>query len=343
MSLVESLTRGVIEHVSPVRLGDAVGQVRLVYEQAEREFALAPPLTVHSVDSQLLAAVWAATREALIVGPHRPVKEAIAASVSVINACPFCVDIHSMMIREDATTVAIQARAPERIEDARTAGAVRFALGTMEPAKAADLAKTIDAADLAAFAGTAVLFHYLNRVVNVFMRDSSPLAAAGFLRRPARALAAATVGRSVTGVAASPGASLALLESQSPNGIPWLDEHPAIGPALAALFRAAQHSLKGLASPGTVTQLTQHFSDWHGEPAPMGRSWLAEATRGIPGDELPVARLALLAGRSAYAVTEEDIASARSIHGRDVELVRMVAWGAGAASRRVADWIGGTP
>lgn len=343
MSLFENLTRRVIEHVSPVRLGDAVGQVRQVYEQAEREFALAPPQTVHSVAPELFAAVWAATREALVVGPLRPVKEAIAAAVSVINACPFCVDIHSMMIREDATTVAIQARTPEQIEDARTAGAVRFALGTMEPAKAAVLAKTIDASDLGAYAGTAVLFHYLNRVVNVFMRDSSPLAAAGFLRKPARALAAVTVGRSVTGVAASPGASLALLESQSPTGIPWLDAHPAIGPALAALFRATRHSLDGLASPDTVAQLTRHFSTWHGEPAPLGGSWLADATLGLRHNDIPVARLALLAGRSAYAVTELDIAAVRSLHAGDAELVRIVAWGAGAASRRVADWIGGTP
>lgn len=343
MSLVENLTLRVIEHVAPVRRDNAVGQVRQVYEQAEREFALAPPLTVHSVDPPLLAAVWAATREALIVGPHRPVKEAIAAAVSVINTCPFCVDIHSMMIREGATTAAIRALAPERIEDARTAGAVRFALGTMQPAKAFGLAATIDAADLAAYAGTTVLFHYLNRVVNVFMRDSSPLAATGFLRHPARALAAATIGRSVTDVAATPGASLAILEPQTPTGIPWVDAHPAIGPALAALFSATRHLLDGLASPDTVAQLTRHFSTWHGEPAPLGRSWLADATLGLPRDDLPVARLALLAGRSAYAVTEQDIAAVRSLHAGDAELVRIVAWGAGAASRRVADWIGGTP
>jgi AhpD family alkylhydroperoxidase len=86
-----------IRYVTPVGRRAARGLVAQVYRQAEREFGLiAPPLSLHSPAPGPLAASWLMLRETLIAGgsASRATKEAVAAAVSLGNACPYCVEVH---------------------------------------------------------------------------------------------------------------------------------------------------------------------------------------------------------------------------------------------------------
>ncbi len=58
---------------------------------------MVPPLTLLSAQPDILAAVWSIWRESqLALGPvQRTSTEAIAAAVSRLNACTYCVDAHS--------------------------------------------------------------------------------------------------------------------------------------------------------------------------------------------------------------------------------------------------------
>ncbi len=79
--------------------GDATGLVATIYEQMADEFAIVPPLTIHSVVPDILAGVWCLSREAFVVGPGGRVRrEMVAAAVSRSNACPYCVEVHSAML-----------------------------------------------------------------------------------------------------------------------------------------------------------------------------------------------------------------------------------------------------
>ena len=91
-----------IRYVSPVLPGAADGLVASVYAQAERDFGLiAPPLALHSPAPQALAAAWLMLRETLLAAGTAPrqQKEVVAASVSAANACPYCVAVHTAVIK----------------------------------------------------------------------------------------------------------------------------------------------------------------------------------------------------------------------------------------------------
>jgi AhpD family alkylhydroperoxidase len=65
-----------------------------------REFGpVAEPLELHAPAPAILAAVWSTLRETVLVGvvPRR-VKETVAASISRLNRCPYCVDAHASLL-----------------------------------------------------------------------------------------------------------------------------------------------------------------------------------------------------------------------------------------------------
>jgi hypothetical protein len=66
--------------------GQTTGLVAAVYTQIEEEFALVPPLTIHSPIPEILASVWCVEREGYIVGrAGRADRESVAAAVSKTN------------------------------------------------------------------------------------------------------------------------------------------------------------------------------------------------------------------------------------------------------------------
>ena len=88
-----------IRYLQPVSPATATGLVAEVYSQARREFGLLPPIPVHSPVPRLLAGAWCVLRETLVTGQvERPVKEALAAAISRLNRCPYCIDAHTLML-----------------------------------------------------------------------------------------------------------------------------------------------------------------------------------------------------------------------------------------------------
>jgi AhpD family alkylhydroperoxidase len=74
-----------------------------VYQQMQTDFLPVPPLTLHSPVPQLMAGAWSIIRETLYTGQvDRALKEAVAATVSKTNACPYCVDVHTSMLHATA-------------------------------------------------------------------------------------------------------------------------------------------------------------------------------------------------------------------------------------------------
>ena len=89
-----------MQYINHVKPSEAKGLVAQVYSQIKQDFGrIVEPFTLHSPIPQLLAGVWMASRESELVGAvPRETKEAIAACVSKLNRCPYCVDAHSIML-----------------------------------------------------------------------------------------------------------------------------------------------------------------------------------------------------------------------------------------------------
>ncbi|SRR6266496_1107457 len=88
-----------IKYVKPVQYRSATGLTADIYRQMQADFLPVPLLTLHSPVPEVMAGVWSILRETLLAGQvDRALKEAVAATVSKTNACPFCVDAHTAML-----------------------------------------------------------------------------------------------------------------------------------------------------------------------------------------------------------------------------------------------------
>jgi AhpD family alkylhydroperoxidase len=339
-----------IRHLRPVPYAVARGLVRDVYDQMRRDFQLVTPITLHAPVPELLAAVWSAGRESLVAAgggggsevDSRAAREAVAAAVSRINACPFCTDVHAMMLHgagAGRAAAILGSEDPGRVEDPALAPLVRWALGTGRPGSRPAPRPPFGRREAPRFIGTAVGFHYINRVVNVFL-DASPFPLPPGLRglRPLVARAAgAAVARRIARLAPEPGASLALLpEAELPADLAWAGRDPNVAGAFARLAAAVERA--GASIPAAVRSAARaRIEAWRGE-AP-GPGWLDRAVADLDEGDRPAARLVLLAALALHRVSDAEVAALRARGASDADLLALVAWAAFTAARRIGTWL----
>ena len=165
-----------IKYVSTVRPSAADGLVAEVYRQIRRDFgAVAGPLRLHSAAPELLAGAWCACRETLVAGDvPREHKETVAAVVSEINRCPWCVDAHTTMLRAGAYgSVADELGRGELAgsSDSKFGRIAAWAAATRTPGSPALRSAPFAHQDAAEMIGTAVVFHYINRLVTILLPE----------------------------------------------------------------------------------------------------------------------------------------------------------------------------
>jgi AhpD family alkylhydroperoxidase len=333
-----------VRHVAPVRPGAATGLVARVYDQVERDFGmLAPPIALHSPAPGPLAASWLMLRETLLTTGlvDRAAKEAVGAAVSLGNTCPYCVEVHSATLgglTPGGDAAAIAAGRIESIADP----AVR------EIASWARACGGKDATERAPFparrapelVGTVVAFHYLNRMVNVFLRESPfppslPAAARGGLLR----LLVKVLGRTTREVRPS-GSSLSLLPAAPlPADLSWAAGDPHVGGAFARAAAAVDEGGSRSVPTAVRDLVTVRLAAWDGNPPGLGRAWADDAVSGLPVAERPAGRLALLTALASYQVDRPDIDAFRRGGHDDRALIELTSWASFAAARQMGAWI----
>lgn len=324
-----------IEHVVPTDPSTATGLVHEVYRQVERDFGmLAPPIALHSPAPTVLAAAWVMLHEGLLATGTTPraTKEAIATAVSAANACPYCVDIHG-------STLAALDRGPD------SAAIAADRIGDVTDPHLRDILQwarrpTLDAvvpfpvAQLPAFGGVAVVFHYINRMVSVFLRRSPLPPLTGRARRGAKWMA----GRVMGSLARRPVATGAALDLLPPAAVP-ADLAWAGTTRIAEAFARAGSAIEEAAAsvvPERIQYLVRaRLADWDGTPPGLSASWVDAALAGVPDDELPAGRLAMLTAFSAYQVGDAVIAGFKRHDPRDASLVTVTSWAAHVAARSI--------
>jgi AhpD family alkylhydroperoxidase len=312
-------------HIKVVKRRHATGLVADVYRQVERDFGmLAPPTAMHSASPPVLAASWLILRETLLAEgkADRASKEAVATGVSEANSCPYCADVHGMTL----------AAIPEPTDLTEL---TEWARGTVtsaaEPPGSPEQAPEL--------VGVAVAFHYYNRMVNVFLRESpfpshvpenaKPKARkvlGGVLRPPARG--------------ARPGDSLDLLPPASvPEDLDWARGNPVVTDAFARAYAATE--VAGIRSiPAGVRRVVHNrLSTWDGRSPGISRSWLDELVAPLPPAERPAGRLALAIALASYQVDEGLVDAYRQTAPKDSALVELAAWASMAAARRISTWL----
>ncbi|GIG56783.1 alkyl hydroperoxide reductase AhpD [Longispora fulva] len=321
-----------IRHVSAVRRGRATGMVAQVYRQMERDFGvLAPPIALHSPAPPTLAAAWTLLREVLIVGGTAPraAKEAVATAVSLGNACPYCATIHN-----NALTV-LGAPGVESAEGGPELGAFAdWVLSAQNPGAA--VAPPFPAEQTAELVGVAVLLHYLNRVVNVLLRDVPlppgvpELALSPVLWVLGRGMLAASRRTHV------PGRALVLLPAaELPTDLAWAAGNESVADAFARACAAIDEAGRRSVPEPVRALVLDNLSGWRGGLRGISRSWVEDLVAVLPEGQRAAGRLTLLVAFASYQVDAGVVRGCREAGADDGALVEMCSWAAMAAARQV--------
>ncbi|NTV02819.1 MAG: carboxymuconolactone decarboxylase family protein [Chlorobiaceae bacterium] len=325
--IFRKLTPLSIRHLPPPDVGGATGLAASVYRQLEREFQTVPPVTMHHLDPELMAGVWSACRETLVAGPGRGLKEAVAVAVSTSNRCPYCVQAHTSFL----------AGFPEPADRLLAA----WAAATGEQATVEGVVPPVPPEMMPAVKGTAVLFHYINRMASIFLDDTMMpiIGKVPLLREPAFHVFSSVVSGRIAALEVPPGEFLTPdPEAPLPEAFAWAAPDSRVAGGLRR-FSVASVAASSALDAGACEAVVRMVSSWNGEAPGIGKWWLDHAVGALPQASRPQARIALLAAMASWAVDDGEVEAFRRAGGDDRALLDTAAWGAYLAAERIAGWL----
>lgn len=343
--LIEGLTPRQVRRLNPIPPRRATGPLARLYREIRRDFALVPPLTLLSQEPDLLAGVWAATRESQMVSGQVPRhdKEAICSAVSTTNRCAYCEDAHLGMLASlggGKALPAIRDGEPAAIASPRLRALVAWGLAIKSPQDPAHRNPPFTAAEAPEIIGAALSFEFINRMAMVFLPDSPlPIQMKAPRLRRAGVRVFGLMARGMTAKRLVPGASLALLPPDTPPlDAPWAAAAPEVATAWGGLDAAMARAADGIPKAAKAC-LRARLQAWNGEAMPLGNAWVEPQLDGMNPAETASARLLLLTALAPYAVGETAIRDFRRQYPDDRALLATTAWAAYRAARRVGEWL----
>ncbi len=270
----------------------------------------------------------------------RATKEVVGTAVSLANICPYCVEVHSATLGGLAGGDTAAAIADGRIESiadpgVREIAAWARACGTRD----ATGPVPFPAAQAPELVGTVVAFQYLNRMVNVFLRESPfppglPTPARGGLMRLLTKILGPT-----TREVRRPGASLDLLPAALPaDDLSWAAGDPNVSGAFARAAAAIDAGGRRSVPAAVRDLVSARLAAWNGDPPGLGHAWVDDAVSGLAGADRAAGRLALLTALASYQIGQSVIDEFRRDHPEDETLLEVTAWAGLAAARQVGHW-----
>jgi AhpD family alkylhydroperoxidase len=348
--MLRSIEQFIFRHLTPLsirwlpapEIGRASGLAAEVYRQLDEEFMAVPPITLHHLNPRLMAGVWSACRESLVAGPDRAMKELIAVVVSQSNRCPYCVQAHTSMLLGADDRPALDAVTSGGCANNDLANLLAWASATGRKATLPRNPAPFTKQQAPVFMATAVLFHYINRMVNIFLDETMmpvvgkvPVVGDGAFR----IFSSVTSGRIVK-IDARPGAFLTEPPAMLlPEAFGWVADNPAVAGGLLRFADDVAQAADASVAPEVQALVKQRVAEWEGEPPGIGKGWLEEATQALPERLRPQARLALLAATASWTVDSAEIALCRNAGLDNRALLETAAFGAYVATERIAGWV----
>ena len=338
-----------MRYLHPIRQIQPESPTGQVYAQIRHDFGIvSDPFKLHAPVPELLAGMWAIVRETTLVGRVPWVlKEAVAAAISQTNACPYCVDIHASAASLSASTsladLLKQGRTQD-IADPEMRSIVTWALASGQASTVTRLPASFSAPEAAELLGVVVVYHYINRLVNVFLPESllPSFVRGGWLGKQVWKQVGNKLahGRDDSKPA---GASLHLLpEAELPAELSWAAASPTISRAFAGWAARLEEKGAEILSPQVRLLVHEQLSRWSGATPARGRDWVEKAIADLKGADREAGRLALLVALASFQVDEHVIENFRAAYSTDAQLVGAAAWASGVAARRVAGFLAPT-
>jgi AhpD family alkylhydroperoxidase len=286
-------------------------------------------------------------RETELVGDvPRQTKEAVAAAVSQLNNCSYCVDAHTIMLNaagDRSTANAISNACYNDIPDPKIRAIVNWALATNTPKSEALRWRPFSRQEAPEIIGTAVYYHYINRMACVFLGDT-PLPSSrrwlkGSLKRAASLMFSSAIHRHK-----KTGDALQFLpKADLPPDLHWAKMAPNVAQAYAR-FAATAHEIGEHALPTVVREtVQQEISEWDGETSELDLAWIEDAISRYDEATQAAARLAMLTALAPNKINGATVQTFRKHFPEDEKLVGALSWASFAAARKIGTWLQSQP
>jgi len=344
--LFDTLSVQTMRYVDAVPTRKAQGLTKVVYDQIREDFFKNGSLTSRSKAPELMAAIWTAGRESMLVADQvdRTTKDAITALLSRINECPYCEDMlislvhaagdhdtaNDLFTGEDFDRSDDQLR--RRLEWVRSIATACGHEAGKTPFTAEQLPEVI---------GTLMAMSDINRFSHVVMEDSPVSAPFGLQRVKAMALKMFGSELQVTRrQQLVPGRALQLLPpAELPHDMQWARGNPRVADAVAR-YTAAVEREGATVIPERVQQVVnEHLREWQGEQMPLDTAWIENAVEGLRGQDRAIAKLAIVVAKASYRVTDRMVHDVLGEEKDEARFIRILAWSSFTAARRFASII----
>jgi len=344
--LFDVLSVQTMRYVTAVPRRKATGLMREVYDMIAEDFFRNGSLTSRSKVPQLMAAIWTAGRESMLVPDKvdRTTKDAVSAVLSQINDWPYCGDMLISLVyaagEDEAARNILREENLAHVDEElhQRLEWVRAVVGSCDtpipqtPFTAEQLPEVI---------ATIMAMSDINRYSHVVM-DGSPVQAP-FGLQPLKAIALwlfAGELRPTRNLTLEPGRALALLPpAELPDDMQWAAGNPRIADAMARYARVVEHEGAKVIPSNVQQVIRDSLTAWQGEEMPLDPGWADADVAGLSTADRVIAKLAIVLAKAPYRVTEGMVAEL-TVGGEDEErLVRILAWSSFTAARRVAQLI----
>lgn len=348
-ALFDALSLKTMRFVHAVPRRQASSLVAEVYEQIDNDFFINGSLTSRSKVPNLLAAIWTGGRETMLVSDHldRTTKEAIAATLSSINDCPYCGDMLISLVQagdraDDARRILREEE--ETIRDPVLRERLAWVKAVATPGQAPPKSIPFTQAQLPEVVGTIMAMSDINRFSHIVM-DGSPVNAPFGLSR-LKEWALQLFGNELRPTHSDyiqPGKTLHLLPTDSlPEDLRWASPNPRIANAIARWTSAVEREARGVITEAVHQRVNHQLADWQGELMPMSRSWVEDEVGQLVKDDYVIGKFALLLAKASYQIDEQLMEQVRRIAGSEEQFIRILAWCSYTASRYVANRVAKT-
>ena len=344
--LFDVLSVQTMRYVTAVPRRHADGLTREVYDMIAEDFFRNGSLTSRSKVPELMAAIWTAGRESMLVPDQvdRTTKDALCAVLSQINDCPYCGDMlislvyaagadeeANSILREQSLT-GIDETLHQRLEWVR---AVVSSCDTPVPPT------PFTAEQLPEVIATIMAMSDINRYSHVVMDGSPVKAPFGLQHMKDWALRMFSMElRPTRGVAIEPGRALPLLPAaELPDDMRWAAGNLRVADAMARYTAAVECEAAEVITPGIRQVVAESLSNWHGEDMPLDSSWADADVERLSGTDRATARLAIVVAKASYRITPDMVTTVVDGRPDEARLVRILAWCSFTAARRVAQLI----
>jgi len=340
--LFEKASVKTMRYVNTVPVRSATGLVKRVYDMIAEDFFVNGSLSSHSQVPELFAGTWLGGRELVLVTDRidRKTKEAMGATLSYINDCPYCADMLVSLVHgsgDHHAAANLLKESEEAISDATLRERLSWVRRITSEGVTGHADAPFTAEELPEAIGTLFVLNYVNRFSHVVI-DGSPVG--DLFKNSALRLFGYEL-RETTERKIIAGRALDLLPSAPiPDDMQWARPNPRIAQALARWGAAVERESVHVISQDVRDLVQSRLKTWCGEAMPLSRSWVDQEIEGLNGKDYHVAKLVLVVAKASWQF-DDSLVQAVMRHIPDEEhLIRALAYAAFSAARRLAAYIG---